>query len=252
MKKVFPIALSVEGQQQFARLVASIRQHGYAFESASNMRRFLEAFGFEDWGGFSESWERLGLDRYMADGGRYRRRRYATYALEKAHIERKAHQPHYQSRDYNPLNGGVERWFAPIEPVIGAHPVMTAILRAAHLFALELTPSHAQPKIWHAEVHQFRIDTRPDESSNPTPEGMHRDGVDWVFVLMVSRVNITSGVTTIYNDRKQAMGSFTLRSPLDTAFVDDHRMFHGVTAVTPLDPTLPAHRDVLVVTLRHA
>jgi len=29
-------------------------------------------------------------------------------------------------------------------------------------------------------------------------------------------------------------------------------VFHGVTAVTALDPTQPAHRDVLVVTLRRA
>ena len=27
---------------------------------------------------------------------------------------RKPHQPHYQSRDYNPLNGGIERWFEPV------------------------------------------------------------------------------------------------------------------------------------------
>jgi hypothetical protein len=29
-----------------------------------------------------------------------------------------------------------------------------------------------------------------------------------------------------------------------------HRVFHGVTPVQPLDPALPAHRDVLVVTFR--
>ena len=28
-------------------------------------------------------------------------------------IHRKTHQPHYQSRDYNPLNGGIARWFDP-------------------------------------------------------------------------------------------------------------------------------------------
>jgi len=34
--------------------------------------------------------------------------------------------------------------------------------------------------------------------------------------------------------------------------VDDHRRMHGVTPVTPIDPEKPAHRDVLVVTLRDA
>jgi len=32
------------------------------------------------------------------------------------------------------------------------------------------------------------------------------------------------------------------------AFVDDRRVYHGVTPVEPLDPAHEAHRDVLVVT----
>ena len=42
----------------------------------------------------------------------------------------------------------------------------------------------------------------------------------------------------------------TLTDPLDSAVTDDNRVFHGVTPVTPLDPTSPGHRDVLVVTFR--
>ena len=30
-------------------------------------------------------------------------------------IARGAHQPHYQTLDYNTLNGGIERWFEPID-----------------------------------------------------------------------------------------------------------------------------------------
>ncbi|WP_174523614.1 2OG-Fe dioxygenase family protein, partial [Neokomagataea thailandica] len=59
------------------------------------------------------------------------------------------------------------------------------------------------------------------------------------------------GTTTIHDDAQTLLGSFTLTEPLDAAIVDDHRVFHGVTPVTPIDPTQPAHRDVLVITLRH-
>jgi hypothetical protein len=41
-----------------------------------------------------------------------------------------------------------------------------------------------------------------------------------------------------------------LTQPLDAALVDDSRVYHGVTAVEPVDPTRPAYRDVLVVTFR--
>jgi hypothetical protein len=37
---------------------------------------------------------------------------------------------------------------------------------------------------------------------------------------------------------------------MDAALLDDHRVFHGVTPVAPLDPARPAHRDVLVLTWR--
>ncbi len=37
---------------------------------------------------------------------------------------------------------------------------------------------------------------------------------------------------------------------MDAALVDDSRVYHGVTAVHPLDPAKPAFRDVLVVTFR--
>ena len=74
--------------------------------------------------------------------------------------------------------------------------------------------------------------------------------MDWVLVLMVGRVNIASGTTSIHGLDRGLLGSFTLEAPMDSALVDDHRVFHGVTPVQPLDPDLPAHRDVLVLTFR--
>jgi hypothetical protein len=59
----------------------------------------------------------------MADGGRYHRRCFAAFAVSPERVVRKAHQPHYQSRDYNPLNGGIERWFGAVNEAITVHPV---------------------------------------------------------------------------------------------------------------------------------
>jgi hypothetical protein len=74
--------------------------------------------------------------------------------------------------------------------------------------------------------------------------------VDFVLVLMVRRENIAKGATTIHGPDGTDLGSFTLEHPFEAAVVNDHRVFHGVTAVEPIDPTLPAFRDVLVVTFR--
>src|SRR4029077_8605847 len=91
-------------------------------------------------------------------------------------------------------------------------------------------------------------EARSGEQGRPTPEGLHRDGVDYVLVLLIDRRNIASGVTTIHALDGQPLRHFTLTRPFDAALVDDARVAHGVTPVEPIDPAAPAYRDVLVVT----
>jgi hypothetical protein len=233
-----------------AVIAERISGDGFAFVRAPEIQALLETAGLRDWESFAASWDDLGVDAYMADGGRYRRRRFAAFRASPVEIVRKPHQPHYQSRDYNPLNGGVERWFEPVTDAVARHPALNAILETCKTMFDRMTPAEVRPAAWHVELHQFRIETRPGQEGRPTPEGMHRDGVDWVLVLMVRRENIASGETTIFDLVRCPLGSFTLTEPLDAALVDDSRVYHGVTAVTPLDPSLPAYRDVLVVTFR--
>ena len=227
-----------------------LEESGFAFVPAQSMQVALAQYGLADWDSFAQSWNDLGLDRYMADGGRYRRRRHAAFAVGAGTILRKPHQPHYQSRDYNPLNGGLERWFEPITEAMGRHPALQAVLRLGYAIFDGLTPRDTRPPAWHVEVHQFRVEARTGQPGMPTPEGMHRDGVDWVLVLLVRRQNVASGTTTILDLARRPVGRFTLEAPLDTALVDDGRVFHGVTAIEPLDADAPGYRDVLVVTFR--
>src|SRR5271165_6078417 len=89
-----------------AAVADTIGRDGFAFVRAPEMHAASETAGLRDWGSFAASWDDLGIDTYMADGGRYRRRRFAAFRASSAGIVRKPHQPHYQSRDYNQLNGG--------------------------------------------------------------------------------------------------------------------------------------------------
>jgi hypothetical protein len=234
-------------------LLQAIGSGGYAFIQGDAMRALLTECGtLVDWDAFADSWNRLELDRYMADGGRYRKRRHATYlASGEQPIARATHQPHFQTRDYNPLNGGVPRWFEPVEPAVGTGASMQAILAFCRTLFDTLASLPAQHS-WHIEAHQFRIEARSGEQGRPTPEGRHRDGVDYVLVLLINRRNIASGVTTIHSLDGQTLGQFTLTAPFDAALVDDARVAHGVTPVEPIDPVAPAYRDVLVVTFRKA
>lgn len=231
-------------------LHARLQRDGFAFVTADIMGDLLPAKALTDWPAFVASWNDLAPDSYLAASGRHRRRRHATFSADVARgVRAEAHQPHYQSLQYNPLQGDIQRWFEPVLPAIASGASLRRILDFCHESFSALAPD---ARHWHVEVHQFRIEARADEAGEPTPEGVHRDGVDYVLVLLIDRENIERGTTTIHATDRSEVGHFTLTHPLDAALVDDHRVFHGVTAVTPLDPAQPAHRDVLVVTFRRA
>ena len=227
----------------------SLAGPGFAFVPGARMQAILRSAGpLGDWRAFAASWGALETDTFMADGGRYRRRRHAVFRVAAGgEASREPHQPHYQGRDYNTLNGGIDRWFAPVTPEIGAGESLATILAFCARCFGGLSPA---TRAWKAEIHQFRIEAKPGSEGRPTPEGMHRDGVDFVLVLLISRTNIASGTTTIADLDRRPLGSFTLTEPFDAAIVDDRRVYHGVTPVVPQDPAQPAYRDVLVVTFK--
>ena len=229
-----------------AALRARIVEAGYAFEPGATLRAKLAAL--PDWDAFAASWDRLVLDTHLPEGHRYRRRRHATLsaAAGARTAHREAHAPHYQAREYNQLVGGIQRWFEPVEDAILEGATFQRIVGFCLALFAPLKPAAA----WHIECHQFRIEARAEAAGQPTPEGVHRDGVDYVLVMLVRRENIASGTTTVHAPDDRLLGSFTLADPLDAALVDDTRVKHGVTAVTPVDASRPAYRDVLVVTLR--
>jgi len=221
--------------------------NGFAFRPGAAMREWLGA-GWIDWARFAASWNDLGEDRHMADGRRYRRRRYAVFDVTKDGIARAPHQPHFQAKTYNRLNGGLDRWFDPVLPELGNHPIIkTLIERLASVFAC-LPTAGTSGAGWHVELHQFRIEASADAAGLPTPEGAHRDGVDGAFVMLINRENVSSGITHVSNANGNPLGQFTLSETGDAVFLDDMRVLHGVTPIEPLDPGKLAIRDVLVIT----
>ncbi len=195
---------------------------------------------------FFASWNRLETDAFMADGGRYRRRRIANFSAEPGvpgHL-RGVHRPHFQAVVHNTLNGGVDRWFAPMEEEVAASAPMVALLGLGRAMAEALHGPHP----WFVEAHQFRIEAAAGAPGFPTPEGVHHDGVDCVLIAMIARTNLAGGETVIEDDAGNRLAQFVLSDPLDTAILDDPRVRHGVTPVAPADPALPSCRDVLVLT----
>ena len=100
---------------------------------------------------------------------------------------------------------------------------------------------------WYVEAHQFRIDTI-DGIGRPTPEGAHRDGVDFVAILLVGRVNVKGGESRIFEATSSNGQRFTLTEPWTLLSLDDERVIHESTPILPLAED--GHRDTLVLTYR--
>ena len=100
---------------------------------------------------------------------------------------------------------------------------------------------------WYVEAHQFRIDTS-DGIGRPTPEGAHRDGVDFVAVFLVGREAIKGGETRVFQADGPDGQRFTLLEPWSLLLLDDARVIHESTPVQPLHGI--GHRDTLVLTYR--
>jgi hypothetical protein len=97
-----PLATESEAVDQdlalmLGQIVEDISRDGFAFRAGNEMRSVLQRQGLDAWSAFASSWDDLGPDVYMADGGRYRRRRFAAFGVSGGAFTRKPHQPHYQA-----------------------------------------------------------------------------------------------------------------------------------------------------------
>ncbi|UPY37314.1 2OG-Fe dioxygenase family protein [Sediminicoccus sp. KRV36] len=225
--------------------LAEVVAQGFARLPSDATRALLGASG-QALNDFASSWQRLEMDGFMADGGRYRRRRLANFlALPgRPGHDRGLHRPHFQASVHNKLNGGVDRWFAPVEDAVARNPVCGGLLALGRGVADALHPDTP----WFVEMHQFRVEAAPGTPGLPTPEGVHHDGVDVVLIAMLARTNLQGGETLVTDDAGMERARFTLDGMLDLAILDDHRVMHGVTPVEPANAALPSSRDVLVLT----
>lgn len=202
----------------------------------------------EQWSAFKNSWDGLVKDEYMGDRGGYRFRRYAVFQSNlKGRVELLDDQRHFQTEFYNHLNGGVVREYPCFTDEVLSNGVFKSLLESA-----QSSVARARPDIdsWRFEAHQFRIVASETEKGKPVPEGIHRDGVDYVFVFMVDRVNVRGGVSRVYHLDGHLMAELKLKHSLDFMVVNDHAVYHYVTPVHARDTTKPAYRDVLVITVK--
>jgi hypothetical protein len=226
-----------------AEVVTHLAKAGYTFLSAADLDTVLhvnttELESLRKW------WNDLPRDEYLRDGGRYRSRRHACFVQEfSSGLVATPHRAHWQPTSYNALHGGLERWFEPIAPEVAGSKVWSRLVSSLGSLFAQVRPVER----WFIEAHQFRIDTAGG-IGRPTPEGAHRDGVDFVALLLVGRRNVRGGETHVFDANGPSGVRFTMEEPWSLLLMDDARVIHETTPIQPDGEG--GVRDTLVLTYR--
>lgn len=198
------------------------------------------------WTRFAAHWDELVADRYAAELGTLRLRRYGHFLFDvnDGTARPVAHRAFVQPEASNPLYVETDRHFEPLTDAFTKDALLQQITRLLGRIATSLddTPE------WHVKVTPFRVLASTDDAGQPTPEGLHRDGVTLVTSLLVGRHNAVGGESSVFDMAGQRLLATTLREPGTLLLGDDRRTLHGVSPIQPRDPARPAQRDVLVIT----
>ena len=240
----YPNASVLTHLNAHAGVAERLRESGFAVLAPQEFAS-LHRLSLTELESLRTAWSALPPDAWLRDGGRYRFRRHSCFihTLAERSLQLTPHRAHWQPTDYNALHGGLERWFEPIEARVNEAPVWSGLLRALGEQFARVKPVER----WYIEAHQFRIDAASG-IGRPTPEGAHRDGVDFVAVILVQRRSIRGGETRVFDADGPTGVRFTMTEPWTALLLDDARVIHETTPIQS-DGDGPV-RDTLVLTYR--
>ncbi len=193
----------------------------------------------------------LPADEYLPGGGSYRRRRYGRLRFRPATgaLSRLPHEDYFQSADINRVTGGFVRKFAPLLDTTFENRFLHDLIR----FDFKQFPLDASmlEDDWEVHVHLIRVIADSRQQGHPTPEGIHRDGAEFVTVHLAELVNAPGGEVSIYDDERALLTSFRLEKILDSYLFNDAILWHAAEPIRPDDPAHGAVRSILTFDFHH-
>lgn len=100
-------------------------------------------------------------------------------------------------------------------------------------------------------IHQVRQITYPGLESDNSPEGIHRDGADYIVsALVLNRQNVREGRSIVYAPNKRDILYHHILQQNEMIFQEDRHLWHYVTPVQCEDPRFIGYRDILGLDIR--
>lgn len=211
-----------------------------------NVQKSLETKGYflsdgVDVSALKESFARLPLDPFIE--GDYRFRRLSRFVSPAGRLRALPHAEFVQSDQYNLLLGNIRREYEEMEASVALNDGFINLIS----YIQEHLKSTGETSVFGA--HQIRITAEEDSKGEPAPEGIHKDGFDYVVITCVDRLGVEGGKTELYESLDSSPVFSEIIKPNQILFVDDKKLFHYTTNVENINKA-DAYRDVIVVTVK--
>jgi hypothetical protein len=228
---------------------SGLTEGGFLAFSASRVRESLGPDPLVQMQALTESFENLVLDEQMGDGGRYRLRRFSRFTATRLQreVELEALVGHsiLQSKEDNPLNGGVLRTFQPLQGDVLENALLKALIRH-DIDAIETLDPELFDEPVTVGVHQVRITADGHTAGKPTPEGIHRDAERYTFQHFWNRQGVSGGHFAAYDEKKNQVFRWLQTEPLDSVLFTG-TTWHSASPIRCLNEQQCGFRDIFLI-----
>ncbi len=204
------------------------------------------------WLSLSMDYADLPPDDFLPGKVKYRFRRYGRFYFMPASeaLTRLPHENYFQSSDINKVTGGMVRKFAPLLDATFDNPFLQALIR----FDFRQFPLADEMKRapWEVQVHLIRVTANSQARGYPSPEGIHRDGAEFVTVHLAELVNVEGGDVSVYDDDQNLLARYRLNQILDSYLLNDRILWHQAALIRPKQAAHQAIRSILTFDYHYA
>ena len=205
---------------------------------------------------FLTSYNNLPIDKYVEENGPPKRfRRYMRYDVNtEKHDDYSIFSSDDRIFSQNVSDyRGEPRTFELIEPKNVGNLWLTDFITQVSALAIlneclktDVCVLESKVKSLTVDVHQVRQIAYPEQESHNSPEGIHRDGADYIVsALVMNRINIKGGESIVYDKDKKEIYRTTLRED-EGIFQEDREQWHHVSGIEPVRDMI-GFRDILGV-----
>ncbi len=151
------------------------------------------------------------------------------------------------SVENNKYVGGIKRHFADFSPDFIHSSILRALVELDFEVYKNVLPPEKHQQIWQCQVHQIRIEVKPNKGLEITPEGIHSDGYPFSAVHFGGKLNVAGAESQLLDWDDNVIAAATYENRLDTTFFLDREMQHYVTPASTREQASGGYRQIIAI-----